>query len=102
MTKGRAALPLSVVAEQTVFFITWGGPKAHNFSAGTPTHLHAVDPAKVHGSKVLKIERKSLSSSTLSGTSTPISALQAFQLPDPQLSLQNSYERLISRLLGSN
>src|ERR1700689_10964 len=32
MTKGRAALPLSVVAEQKLFFITLGGPKAHNFS----------------------------------------------------------------------
>ena len=32
MTKGRAALPLSVVAEQNPFFITLGGPKAHNFS----------------------------------------------------------------------
>jgi hypothetical protein len=28
MTKGRAALPLSVVAEQNPFFITLGGPKA--------------------------------------------------------------------------
>ena len=32
MTKGRAALPLSVVAEQDPFFITLGGPKAHDFS----------------------------------------------------------------------
>src|SRR5580658_3455854 len=32
MTKGRAALPLSVVAEQKVFLITLGGPKAHDFS----------------------------------------------------------------------
>ena len=32
MTKGRAALPLIVVAEQKVFFITLGGPKAHDFS----------------------------------------------------------------------
>src|ERR1700728_4111072 len=32
MTKGRAALPLSVVAEQSLFFINLGGPKAHNFS----------------------------------------------------------------------
>jgi hypothetical protein len=32
MTKGRAALPLSVVAEQKFFFITLGGPKAHDFS----------------------------------------------------------------------
>src|SRR6202034_1371948 len=32
MTKGRAALPLSVVAEQTLFFITLGGPRAHDFS----------------------------------------------------------------------
>src|ERR1700722_18785922 len=27
MTKGRAALPLSVVAEQSLLFITLGGPK---------------------------------------------------------------------------
>jgi hypothetical protein len=32
MTKGRAALPLSVVAEQKLFFITLGGLKAHDFS----------------------------------------------------------------------
>jgi hypothetical protein len=32
MTKGRAALPLSVVAEQKLFFITLGGPKAHDSS----------------------------------------------------------------------
>src|ERR1700733_12668068 len=32
MTKGRAALPASVVAEQKVFFITLGGPKAHDSS----------------------------------------------------------------------
>ena len=32
MTKGRAALPLTVVAEQKLFFITLGGPKAHDFS----------------------------------------------------------------------
>jgi hypothetical protein len=32
MTKGKAALPLSVVAEQSLFFMTFGGPKAHNFS----------------------------------------------------------------------
>src|SRR5580658_3436326 len=32
MTKGRAALPLSVVAEQKLFFITLGDPKAHDFS----------------------------------------------------------------------
>src|ERR1700678_2689601 len=32
MTKGRAALPLSVVAEQKLFFITLGGPTAHDFS----------------------------------------------------------------------
>jgi hypothetical protein len=29
MTKGRAALPLSVVAEQDPLFIALGGPKAH-------------------------------------------------------------------------
>ena len=32
MTKGRAALPLSVVAEQDPLFIALGGPKAHDFS----------------------------------------------------------------------
>src|ERR1700733_2375662 len=32
MTKGRAALPLSVVAEQDPFFIAMGGPKAHDSS----------------------------------------------------------------------
>jgi iron complex transport system substrate-binding protein len=31
MTKGRAALPWSVVAEQKLFFITLGGPTAHDF-----------------------------------------------------------------------
>jgi hypothetical protein len=32
MTKGRAALPLSVVVEQRLFFITLGRPKAHDSS----------------------------------------------------------------------
>src|SRR3984885_456296 len=32
MTKGRAALPLSVVAEQDPFFIALGGPKAQDSS----------------------------------------------------------------------
>jgi hypothetical protein len=32
MTKGRAALPATVVAEQDPFFITLGGPTAHDFS----------------------------------------------------------------------
>src|SRR5580658_1675276 len=32
MTKGRAALPLSVVAEQDPLFIALGGPKAHDSS----------------------------------------------------------------------
>jgi hypothetical protein len=32
MTKGRAALPLSMVAEQDPFFIALGGPKAHDSS----------------------------------------------------------------------
>src|ERR1700689_407923 len=32
MTKGRAAPPLSMVAEQNPVFITLGGPTAHNFS----------------------------------------------------------------------
>jgi hypothetical protein len=32
MTKGRAALPLSVVAEKSLFFITLGGPRAQDSS----------------------------------------------------------------------
>jgi hypothetical protein len=32
MTKGRAALPTTVVAEQDPFFIALGGPKAHDSS----------------------------------------------------------------------
>ena len=32
MTKGRAALPATVVAEQEPFFIALGGPKAHDSS----------------------------------------------------------------------
>src|ERR1700728_1488549 len=32
MTKGRAALPATVVAEQDPFFITLGGPLAHDSS----------------------------------------------------------------------
>jgi hypothetical protein len=32
MTKGRAALPQTVVAEQDPFFIALGGPKAHDSS----------------------------------------------------------------------
>src|ERR1700722_14514894 len=32
MTKGRAALPATVVAEQDPFFIALGGPLAHDFS----------------------------------------------------------------------
>jgi hypothetical protein len=32
MTKGRAALSGTVVAGQKLFFITFGGPKAHDFS----------------------------------------------------------------------
>ena len=32
MTKGRAVLPSTVVAEQEPFFITLGGPKAHDSS----------------------------------------------------------------------
>ena len=32
MTKGRAALPATVVAEQDPFFIALGGPKAHDCS----------------------------------------------------------------------
>jgi hypothetical protein len=32
MTKGRAALPTTVVAERDPFFIASGGQKAHDFS----------------------------------------------------------------------
>ena len=32
MTKGRTALPATVVAEQDPFFIALGGPKAHDSS----------------------------------------------------------------------
>jgi hypothetical protein len=32
MTKGRVALPATVVAEEDPFFITLGGPLAHNSS----------------------------------------------------------------------
>jgi hypothetical protein len=32
MTKGRAALPATVVAEQDPFFLTLGGATAHDFS----------------------------------------------------------------------
>ena len=32
MTKGRAALPATVVAEQDPLFIALGGPKAHDSS----------------------------------------------------------------------
>jgi hypothetical protein len=32
MTKGRAALPTTVAAEQDPFFIALGGPKVHDFS----------------------------------------------------------------------
>jgi hypothetical protein len=32
MTKGRAVLPGTVVAEQEPFFITLGAPEAHDFS----------------------------------------------------------------------
>jgi hypothetical protein len=32
MTKGRAALPATVVAEQDPFFIALGGPKPHDSS----------------------------------------------------------------------
>jgi hypothetical protein len=32
MTKGRATLPLSMVAEQDPLFIALGGPKAHDSS----------------------------------------------------------------------
>ena len=41
MTKGRAALPATVVAEQDPFFITLGGPKAHD-SSGRDTRVEQL------------------------------------------------------------
>jgi hypothetical protein len=37
MTKGRVALPRRVVAGQRAFFITLGGPQAHNHSGRDDT-----------------------------------------------------------------
>src|ERR1700734_1720367 len=49
MTKGRAALPATVVAEQDPFFIALGGPKAHD-SSGRDDQGIAVTLRKVrHG-----------------------------------------------------
>src|ERR1700729_2819304 len=44
MTKGRAALPARVVAGQT-FFITVGGPKAHDFSVEKHFQERTADTA---------------------------------------------------------
>jgi hypothetical protein len=46
MTKGRAALPATVVAEQEPFFIALGGPKAHD-SSGRDDKGEAAFPGKV-------------------------------------------------------
>jgi hypothetical protein len=45
MTKGRAALPETVVAEQDPFFIALGGPKAHDSSVEKHSHGRAADTA---------------------------------------------------------
>jgi hypothetical protein len=39
MTKGRAALPETVVAEQDPFFIALGGPEAHDCSVEKQTAI---------------------------------------------------------------
>jgi len=44
MTKGRAVLPGRVVAEQEPFFITLGGPKAHDPSV----EKHSEERASLH------------------------------------------------------
>src|SRR5271168_1707846 len=57
MTKGRAALPGTVVAEQEPLFITLGGPKAHDNSvekhfqerASTQRSLHCGRDDKGEG-----------------------------------------------------
>jgi hypothetical protein len=47
MTKGRAALPATVVAEQDPFFIALGGPKAHDSSGRDDIGERAALPAIV-------------------------------------------------------
>src|ERR1700733_7928931 len=42
MTKGRAALPATVVAEQDPFFIALGGPKAHDCSSRDDNSYYAA------------------------------------------------------------
>jgi len=44
MTKGRAALPGTVVAEQEPFFITLGGPKAHDSLRPGPSPRRPNEP----------------------------------------------------------
>jgi hypothetical protein len=44
MTKGRAALPATVVAEQDPFFITLGGPLAHDFSGRDDNSIAGSNP----------------------------------------------------------
>jgi hypothetical protein len=51
MTKGRAALPTTVVAEQDPLFIALGGPKAHD-SSGRDDKGEAALPAKLVGLKL--------------------------------------------------
>jgi hypothetical protein len=44
MTKGRAVLPGRVVAEQKLFFITLGGPKAHGSSVEKHSQEGIAEP----------------------------------------------------------
>ena len=44
MTKGRAALPGRLVAEQEPFFITLGGPKAHDSSVEKHLQEKTAEP----------------------------------------------------------
>jgi hypothetical protein len=44
MTKGRAALPETVVAEQDPFFIALGGPKAHDSSVEKHSQETTAEP----------------------------------------------------------
>jgi hypothetical protein len=50
MTKGRAALPGRVVAEQTPFFIALGGPKAHDSFGRDDKEKCCSNPAQSRGS----------------------------------------------------
>ena len=44
MTKGRAVPPSTVVAEQVPFFITLGGPEAHDFFVEKHFQERAAEP----------------------------------------------------------